>query len=179
MRGGAVGASPRLWENPAVPSCERGVTMAVVVGKRAPAFNLPASNGKEVSLADFAGRTVVLYFYPKDNTSGCTREACDFRDAHPKLARRQAVLLGVSPDSLQSHENFREKFGLPFLLLADADHKVAGAYGAWVKKSRYGREYMGIERSTFVIGPDGVVKAAFRKVKVAGHVDEVLAAVAS
>jgi len=153
--------------------------MAVAVGKKAPAFTLPASNGKDASLADFAGRTVVLYFYPKDDTTGCTREACDFRDAAQRLTSRKAVVLGVSPDSLKSHESFRDKFGLPFLLLSDADHKVAGAYGAWVKKTMYGREYMGIERSTFVIGPDGMVKAVFRKVKVDGHVDEVLAVVAS
>jgi peroxiredoxin Q/BCP len=164
---------------PGGPSSERSAIMAVAVGKKAPAFRLPASNGKDASLADFAGRTVVLYFYPKDNTTGCTREACDFRDAAKRFTSRKAVVLGVSPDSLKSHESFRDKLGLPFLLLSDADHTVAGAYGAWVKKSMYGREYMGIERSTFVIGPDGMVKAVFRKVKVDGHVDEVLAVVAS
>ena len=152
--------------------------MAAAVGRKAPAFRLPAADGKEVALADFAGRTVVLYFYPKDNTSGCTREACDFRDAHARIVRRGAVVLGVSPDSVRSHAGFREKHELPFTLLSDADHQAARAYGVWVKKSLYGREYMGVERATFVIGPDGVVRAAFRKVKVAGHVDEVLAALA-
>jgi thioredoxin-dependent peroxiredoxin len=152
--------------------------MAVVVGASAPAFTLPAASGKDVSLADFAGRTVVLYFYPKDNTSGCTREACDFRDAGRRLAARQVVVLGVSPDSVRSHAGFRDKYSLPFLLLSDADRKVARAYGVWVKKSLYGREYMGIERSTFVIGPDGVVQAVFRKVKVDGHVDDVIEALA-
>jgi len=152
--------------------------MAAAVGRKAPAFRLPAADGEEVALADFAGRTVVLYFYPKDNTSGCTREACDFRDAHARIVRRGAVVLGVSPDSVRSHAGFREKHDLPFTLLSDADHEAARAYGVWVKKSLYGREYMGVERATFVIGPDGVVRAAFRKVKVAGHVDEVLAALA-
>jgi len=152
--------------------------MAAAVGRKAPAFRLPAADGEEVALADFAGRTVVLYFYPKDNTSGCTREACDFRDAHARIVRRGAVVLGVSPDSVRSHAGFREKHDLPFPLLSDADHEAARAYGVWVKKSLYGREYMGVERATFVIGPDGVVRAAFRKVKVAGHVDEVLAALA-
>ena len=149
----------------------------VAVGAKAPAFKLPASNGAEVSLSDFAAKTVVLYFYPKDNTPGCTREACDFRDAAKKFTSRKAVVLGVSPDSLRSHDKFIGDFGLPFLLLVDADKKVARAYGVWQKKMNYGKEYMGIERSTFVIGPDGKVRAVFRKVKVDGHVDEVLAAV--
>ena len=151
--------------------------MAVAVGKKAPEFTLPASNGEEVSLSDFKGKTVVLYFYPKDDTPGCTKEACEFRDAVKKFSTRKAVVLGVSPDSLKAHDKFIAKFGLPFVLLSDADHAVAEKYGVWVEKSMYGRKYMGIERSTFVIGPDGKVKAAFRKVKVDGHVDEVLAAV--
>ena len=153
--------------------------MAVEVGKKAPAFALPATNGETVSLKDFEGKTVVLYFYPKDDTPGCTREACDFRDAVKKFTREDAIVLGVSPDSVKSHDKFVAKFDLPFLLLADVDHKVAEAYGAWVEKSMYGKTYMGVERSTFVIGPDGKVKAIFRKVKVDGHVDEVLEAVAS
>ena len=151
--------------------------MAVAVGKKAPAFKLPGSNGETVSLADFAGKTVVLYFYPKDDTPGCTRESCDFRDSIRKFTSRKAVVLGVSPDSLKSHDKFIAKFELPFVLLADEDHAVAEKYGVWVEKSMYGRKYMGIERSTFVIAPDGTVKAVFRKVKVDGHVDEVLAAV--
>ncbi len=154
--------------------------MAAEVGKKAPAFKLPGSNGETVALSELnaAGKSVVLYFYPKDDTPGCTKEACEFRDAVKKFTSRKAVVLGVSPDSLKAHDKFIAKFGLPFLLLSDADHAVAEKYGVWVEKSMYGRKYMGIERSTFVIGPDGKVKAAFRKVKVDGHVDEVLAAVA-
>jgi peroxiredoxin Q/BCP len=153
--------------------------MAVAVGKKAPAFKLPASNGKTVALSDFAGKTVVLYFYPKDDTPGCTQESCDFRDAIRKFTNKKAVVLGISPDSLKAHAKFIAKFDLPFVLLADEDHAVAETYGTWVEKSMYGRKYMGIERSTFVVAPDGTVKAIFRKVKVAGHVDEVLEAVAS
>src|SRR5262245_44323106 len=153
--------------------------MAVEVGKKAPAFSLPASDGSTVKLDDFKGKTVVLYFYPKDDTPGCTKEACDFRDSVKKFTRQDAIVLGVSPDSLKSHDKFIAKFDLPFLLLADTDHAVAEKYGAWAEKSMYGKTYMGIERSTFVIGPDGKVKAVFRKVKVDGHVDEVLEAVAS
>jgi peroxiredoxin Q/BCP len=151
--------------------------MAVQVGKKAPEFKLPGSSGEDVSLAGLKGKTVVLYFYPKDDTPGCTREACDFRDAARKFSTAKAVVLGVSPDSLKSHDKFIDKFELPFTLLSDADHAVAEKYGTWVKKSMYGREYMGIERSTFVIDPTGKLKAEFRKVKVDGHVDEVLAAV--
>ena len=151
--------------------------MAVEVGKKAPAFSLPASNGETVALKDLEGKSVVLYFYPKDDTPGCTKEACDFRDALKKFTRKDAVVLGVSPDSVKSHDKFIAKFDLPFLLLADQDHKVTEKYGAWVEKSMYGKKYMGVERSTFVIGPDGKVKAIFRKVKVDGHVDAVLAAV--
>lgn len=151
--------------------------MAVTVGSKAPAFTLPASGGKEISLADYAGKKVILYFYPKDSTPGCTREACAFRDALGRFTRRQAVVLGVSPDSVRSHDRFRDKHGLPFPLLSDEGHEVARAYGVWVKKSQYGREYMGVERSTFVIGADGRIKAVFRKVKVDGHADEVLEAV--
>jgi len=153
--------------------------MAAEVGKKAPAFKLPGSNGKTVALSEFAGKTVVLYFYPKDDTSGCTKEACAFRDEQAKFTKQKAVVLGVSPDGLKSHDKFIAKYGLPFVLLADEDHAVAEKYGVWVEKSMYGRKYMGIERSTFVIGPDGKVKAAFRKVKVDGHVDEVLAAVSA
>jgi peroxiredoxin Q/BCP len=150
--------------------------MAVLVGKKAPEFTLAGSQGEEVSLGDFKGKSVILYFYPKDDTPGCTREACDFRDAKRKFTTARAVVLGVSPDSLKSHDKFITKFELPFTLLSDPDHALAEAYGTWVEKSMYGRKYMGIERSTFVIDPAGKVKAVFRKVKVDGHVDEVLAA---
>ena len=151
--------------------------MAVAVGKKAPEFKLPGSRGEDVALKDLKGKTVVLYFYPKDDTPGCTKEACGFRDAQRKFTSKQAIVLGVSPDSLKSHGKFIEKFELPFTLLSDADHEVAEKYGVWVEKSMYGRTYMGIERSTFVIDPEGKLKAEFRKVKVDGHVDEVLAAV--
>ena len=152
--------------------------MAVAVGKKAPEFTLQGSSKEPSSLKDLKGKTVVLYFYPKDDTPGCTKEACEF----PRLAARsspatKAVVLGVSPDTLKSHDKFIDKFELPFELLSDPDHAVAEKYGVWVEKSMYGRKYMGIERSTFVIDPDGKLKAEFRKVKVDGHVDEVLAAV--
>ena len=150
--------------------------MAVEVGKKAPAFSLPASNGETVALKDFEGKSVVLYFYPKDDTPGCTKEACDFRDSLRKFTRKDAVVLGVSPDSVKSHDKFIAKFDLPFLLLADQDHEVAGKYGAWVEKSMYGKKYMGVERSTFVIGPDGKVKKVYEKVKPEGHAEEVLEA---
>jgi thioredoxin-dependent peroxiredoxin len=146
-------------------------------GAKAPAFELKDQDGKLVKLADFSGKQVVLYFYPKDNTSGCTVEACDFRDEHSALQKAGAVVLGVSPDSEKSHQGFIKKHSLPFPLLVDADHEVAERYGAWGEKSLYGRKYMGIIRSTFLIGPDGKVKKVWPKVKVAGHAEDVLAAV--
>ena len=146
-------------------------------GKKAPAFSLKNQSGQPVKLADFAGRVVVLYFYPKDDTPGCTTEACDFRDQHRALEKAGAVVLGVSPDTEQRHAKFAGKHGLPFTLLADTEHVVAEKYGAWGEKSLYGRKFMGIIRSTFLIGADGKVAKVWPKVKVAGHVDEVLAAV--
>jgi peroxiredoxin Q/BCP len=143
-------------------------------GDLAPAFVLPSSTGGDVSLKGLRGQSVVLYFYPKDDTPGCTTEACDFRDSSVALTLAGAVVLGVSPDSVASHRKFAVKFELPFPLLADEDHAVAEAYGVWVQKSMYGRQYMGIERSTFLIGPDGAVQAAWRGVKVPGHVAEVV-----
>lgn len=146
-------------------------------GDAAPEFTLPADDGSTVSLGSLGGRLVVLYFYPKDNTSGCTVEACEFRDAHPSFESAGAVVFGVSPDGLRSHEKFKAKHELPFLLLSDEDHSVAEAYGVWKEKSMYGRKYWGIERSTFLIGPDGKVIRAWRKVKAKGHAEEVDAAV--
>ncbi len=148
-------------------------------GKKAPAFSLKNQDGKAVKLADFAGQNVVVYFYPKDNTPGCTTEACDFRDQHSKLEKAGAVVLGVSPDKDTTHAKFAGKFGLPFTLLADTEHEVAEKYGSWGEKSLYGRKFMGIIRSTFLIGKDGKVAKVWPKVKVAGHVDEVLEAVKS
>jgi peroxiredoxin Q/BCP len=153
--------------------------MALEEGSKAPAFSLKDQDGNTVKLADLAGKQVVLYFYPKDNTPGCTTEACDFRDEHSALKKAGAVVLGVSPDSEKSHQGFIKKHGLPFPLLVDTDHAVAEKYGAWGEKSLYGRKFMGIIRSTVLIGPDGKVKKAWPKVKVDGHVDDVLAAVKS
>jgi thioredoxin-dependent peroxiredoxin len=144
-------------------------------GDTAPSFELKDQQGRSVKLADLAGRSVVLYFYPKDDTPGCTVEACNFRDEHSALEKAGAVVLGVSPDTTKSHEKFSTKFSLPFPLLADTEHKVAEAYGAWGEKSNYGRTYMGIIRSTFLIDPQGTVKHVWPKVKVNGHVNEVLA----
>jgi len=145
-------------------------------GSVAPPFSLPATDGETVSLKALRGKPVVLYFYPKDDTSGCTTEACEFRDHWREVQAAGAVVLGVSPDGVPSHEKFRAKFRLPFPLLADTDHAVAEAYGAWGEKNMYGRKYQGILRTTFVIGPDGRVARVFRKVKPRGHAAEVLAA---
>ena len=146
-------------------------------GKKAPAFSLENQDGKTVKLSDFAGKNVVLYFCPKDDTPGCTTEACDFRDQHTALQKAGAVVLGVSPDAAARHLKFAGKHKLPFTLLADTEHEVAEKYGAWGEKSLYGKKFMGIIRSTFLIGADGKVAKVWPKVKVAGHVDEVLAAV--
>jgi peroxiredoxin Q/BCP len=144
------------------------------VGDPAPDFTLPSDQGDTVRLSDLRGQRVVLFFYPKDDTPGCTKEACGFRDAMPAIKARDASVIGVSPDPVRSHERFRDKHGLNFPLLADEDHQVAEAYGAWGKKKMYGREYFGILRSTFVIGADGTVEKVFRKVKPAEHAEEVL-----
>ena len=149
------------------------------VGKKAPAFTLSDQGGTPVKLSSFKGKPVVLYFYPKDDTPGCTQEACDFRDQYAVLKKAGAVLLGVSPDGVKSHGKFAAKHALPFPLLADPDHGVAEAYGAWAEKSMYGRKYMGIVRSTFLIDAEGKVARVWPKVKVRGHVDEVAEALAS
>ncbi|BBK38176.1 hypothetical protein STAQ_32540 [Allostella sp. ATCC 35155] len=151
--------------------------MSVEIGKPAPAFTMPTDGGGKVSLAALKGKPVILYFYPKDDTSGCTKEACGFRDAMPDFARIHATIVGVSKDSVASHDRFKAKYQLPFILASDADNDVTERYGAWVEKSMYGRKYMGIERSTFVIDGKGIVRAVWRKVKVPGHVEEVLKAV--
>ena len=145
----------------------------------APKFSLTADDGSTVRLSALRGQTVVLYFYPKDDTPGCTKEACEFRDRSKDLNKSDAVVLGVSPDSVESHKKFREKFGLDFRLLADPDHKVAEAYGVWQLKSMYGRKYWGIARTTFVINEKGRIARIFEKVKPAGHAAEVLAALRS
>ena len=130
-------------------------------------------NEKEFSLNDFKGQRVILYFYPKDNTSGCTQEACDFRDNINRLTS-YATVIGVSPDSIKSHKSFKEKQSLNFILLSDPEHKLAEKFEVWKEKSMYGRKYMGIERSTFIIDKDGKIEKEWRKVKVKGHVDEVI-----
>ncbi|UCE08518.1 MAG: thioredoxin-dependent thiol peroxidase [bacterium] len=145
------------------------------VGDKAPNFTLKSDKDVDISLSDFLGKSdVILYFYPKDNTSGCTKEACSFRDNIQPIQAKNAVVLGVSPDSVKSHQNFVNKQNLNFTLLSDQDHKVAEAYGAWGEKSMYGKKYMGILRSTFVIGKDGKIKKVFEKVKPEGHAEEVL-----
>jgi thioredoxin-dependent peroxiredoxin len=150
--------------------------MTVEVGDKAPDFTLPADGGGAVSLRALKGRPVVLYFYPKDDTSGCTAEACAFRDALPDFSKVKAEIVGVSRDSVASHDRFKQKFALPFPLASDEDGTVCEAYGVWVEKSMYGRNYMGIERTTFLIDAQGVVRQIWRKVKVPGHAEQVLAA---
>ncbi len=144
------------------------------VGGKAPDFSLPDESGKTVPLKRFKGKPVVLYFYPKDDTPGCTKEACNFRDSVARLQKAGAVILGVSLDGPDSHRKFIAKYGLPFSLLCDEDAAVSKAYGVYKEKSMYGKKYWGIERSTFVVDGAGALKAIFRKVKVDGHVDEVL-----
>jgi len=148
----------------------------VQVGDAAPDFSLPADDGRTVSLKDLRGKKVVLYFYPKDDTSGCTKEACSFRDSLARLTSRGAVVLGVSRDDARSHVRFKEKYHLNFPLLSDDEGRVTQAYDVWKKKNRYGREYFGIERTTFLIDEAGRIARVWPKVQVEGHVDEVLAA---
>ena len=145
-------------------------------GKPAPSFSLPSDSGEIVSLESLRGRPVVLYFYPRDDTPGCTLQACGIRDAWGELERSGAVVLGVSPDNAAKHVKFRDKYDLPFTLLADEDHRVSEAYDAWVEKSYAGKTYMGVERSTFVIDPEGNVAKVMRRVNPESHADDVLAA---
>jgi thioredoxin-dependent peroxiredoxin len=143
-------------------------------GAEAPDFSLESDTGETVSLSQLRGKPVVLYFYPRDDTPGCTTEACEFRDAWAEVKSTGAVVLGVSPDTAASHKKFKSKFRLPFPLLADPDHKVAERYGAWGERSMYGRKFQGILRTTFVIGPDGRIKKVFERVKPKGHASQVL-----
>jgi peroxiredoxin Q/BCP len=153
--------------------------MSVTEGQIAPDFTLPATDGSTVRLSDLRGKKVVLYFYPKDDTPGCTKEACAFRDNLGVLQSMGVVVLGVSPDSVASHQKFAQKYGLPFPLLADEGAQVATTYGVWKEKKQYGRTYMGIERTTFLIDENGIVQRVFPKVKVDGHVEEVIEAIRS
>jgi len=144
-------------------------------GDKAPDFKLASDDGKEYSLSQFAGKKeVLLYFYPKDDTTGCTKEACSFRDTSPHFTKKGVQVLGVSPDDLDSHGKFRAKYQLNFPLLSDPDHEVAEKYGAWKLKNNYGKDYWGIERSSFIIDKNGNIKKIFRRVKVDGHTEEVL-----
>jgi thioredoxin-dependent peroxiredoxin len=148
-------------------------------GEPAPDFELTSDGGETVKLSQFRGRPVVLYFYPRDDTPGCTTEACEFRDAYDVFRERGIEILGVSPDTEASHLRFKSKYGLPFTLLADPEHEAAEAYGVWVEKTSYGKKHMGIERSTFLIDADGNVAKAMRGIRPAGHAAEVLSALPS
>lgn len=148
--------------------------MTLIAGKKAPSFSLASDSGEKLSLKDFAGKPVVLYFYPKDMTPGCTTESCDFSASHRELQKLGAVVLGVSRDSVESHQKFKTKYRLPFSLLSDSEGKVCEKYGVWKEKSLYGRKFMGIERTTFLIDAEGKIAKIYPKVKVAGHVAEVL-----
>jgi peroxiredoxin Q/BCP len=145
-------------------------------GDQLPKLSLPADDGTVVSMDSLRGKNTVLYFYPKDDTSGCTTEACDFRDAFPRFGETDAQVIGVSPDSVESHLKFKKKYQLPFQLLADEGHKLADALGVWKEKSMYGKKYMGVERTTVLIDRDGRVARIFPKVRVPGHVEEVAVA---
>jgi thioredoxin-dependent peroxiredoxin len=150
--------------------------MSVEPGQQAPDFTLPTDGNGSVSVSELAGKKVVLYFYPKDDTSGCTAEACGFRDAFPDYSGTGAVVIGISKDSVASHDKFKQKHNLPFILASDKTGEVCEKYGAWVEKSMYGRRYMGIDRSTFLIDETGTVRGVWRKVRVPGHVAQVLKA---
>lgn len=150
--------------------------MSVNEGDKAPNFSLPTDGGGSVSLKDLKGKAVVLYFYPKDSTPGCTKEACSFRDLMPDFSKVDAEIVGVSKDSVKRHDNFKAKYELPFQLASDEDGDVCERYGVWVEKSMYGKKFMGIERATFLIDAKGKVRKVWRKVKVSGHVEEVLEA---
>ena len=144
------------------------------VGDKAPKFSSTDHSGKTISLKDLKGTKFVLYFYPKDNTTGCTKEACDFRDSFAAFKKRGVEVLGVSPDTEKSHKGFKEKYELPFALIADPDKTICEAYGVWQEKSMYGRKYMGVVRTTFVIGESGKIEAIYSKVKVPGHIESLL-----
>lgn len=160
-----------------VPTATRSQRSAKL-DKKVPAFSLPATGGNTFRLADAAGRKLVIYFYPRDNTPGCTQEGVAFRDLYPAFRKAGTAIVGVSPDTIASHEKFRTKLALPFELLADEDHAVCDLFGVFKEKSMYGRKFMGVERSTFLLDAGGVLRQEWRKVRVAGHAEEVLAAAA-
>lgn len=145
----------------------------IEVGKKAPAISLLDGEGIKRTLKEFSGKKIVVYFYPKDNTSGCTAESCDFKDAFPKFREKESVIIGISPDSVESHKKFAEKYELPFILLSDEDKKVLQKYGVWQEKSMYGKKYMGVVRTTVLIDQNGIIRKIYPKVKVKGHVEQV------
>jgi len=151
--------------------------MTLKAGRIAPDFDLETDSGERLSLKSLRGQTVVLYFYPKDDTTGCTKEACDFRDNMKVFDKKDTVIVGVSPDAVESHVKFKKKYGLPFQLLSDPEKTTLQAYGVWKEKSMYGRKYMGVERTTFIIDGKGKISKIFPKVSVTGHIDEVLASI--
>lgn len=148
--------------------------MSIQLGDIAPNFKAPLDGGKELELSSLIGQNVVLYFYPKDDTSGCTKEACGFRDNMERITSHNAVVIGVSPDSVKSHDKFVEKYNLNFNLVSDEDKSISTSYGVWVEKSMYGKKYMGVERTTFIINKEGKIAKVYNKVKVDGHVDAVI-----
>lgn len=148
--------------------------MELVTGDAAPQIAAAASSGKTVKLRDFTGKWVILYFYPRDETPGCTREACNFRDCEPKLTGLNGIIIGCSPDDLKTHDKFITKYDLPFILLSDPDHAVCSAFGVWKEKNMYGRKIMSVQRSTFLIDPAGLIRKIWRRVKVDGHADELI-----
>jgi peroxiredoxin Q/BCP len=177
---GKQNPASQLFPNrpPFVITIKKGIDMAeIAVGDLAPAFELPQGGGGTLSLSAYRGKPVVLYFYPKDDTSGCTAEAIAFSGLKPQFEKAGATVIGMSPDSVKSHDKFRTKHGLAVELVSDEDKEVLEAYGVWTEKSMYGRKYMGVERTTFLIGADGKVAHVWRKVKVPGHAEEVLKAV--
>lgn len=147
----------------------------ISIGDKAPDFKLRNDAGEEISLKNFKGKNIVLYFYPKDDTPGCTKEACDFKENNRKFDQKNAVIVGVSGDAVESHVKFKKKYGLPFQLLSDPEKKTLEAYGVWKEKSMYGKKYMGVERTTFIVDTQGNISKIFPKVSVTGHVDEVFA----
>lgn len=153
--------------------------MVLSEGVKAPGFELQGSEGKIHKLSDYAGETIVVYFYPKDDTPGCTKEACSFRDSYADFKKAGVTIIGISPDKVESHKKFKEKYALPFTLLADPDHAVCEAYGVWGLKKSFGREYEGVFRTTYVIGPEGEIKRVFENVKPSDHSQEVLEAIAA
>jgi thioredoxin-dependent peroxiredoxin len=150
--------------------------MSLTIGDKAPDFTLPTDGNGTVALKAQRGKSVIVYFYPKDDTSGCTKEACGFRDAMPDFSKIDATIIGISKDSVRAHDKFKQKYRLPFILASDESGEVCEKYGVWVQKSMYGRKYMGIERTTVLIDGKGVIRGLWPKVKIDGHVDEVLAA---